>query len=318
MARFRTGDPHEARMRTQELLRCEHSMALLDRATPFLARVGHASMSGLGLMSLTYGTPVDIVCVPPIPWVTVSFSSRGPMAFADDGNAVEIEGPSTAAVLAYDRGVRIRMAPGTSHYMVAIERARIERYLRKLLGHDLHHPLRFSMALDLVGEGRGLAGAVATLRRAVTVAGGTGPSPVLAAEVEHSVISALLLGSRHNYTDAIFAAPPQPSARLVERVVEYVETSGDPAFTVADLAEFAGVSERSLHVAFRRRLGTSPIAYVRGVRLQRAHEELSRAEPNGGGTVTEIGLRYGFTNGGRFAAAYRARFGESPSETLRR
>jgi transcriptional regulator GlxA family with amidase domain len=156
------------------------------------------------------------------------------------------------------------------------------------------------------------------LRRAVTVAGAAGPSQVLAAELEHSVISALLLGARHNYTNAIYAPPSRPPARLVDRVVEFIEASEDTAFTVADLAAFAGVSERSLHAAFRRRLGTSPMAYVRAKRLDRAHDELLRLAPGGGTTVTDIGLSYGFTNGGRFAAAYRARFGESPSQTLRR
>jgi AraC-like DNA-binding protein len=34
--------------------------------------------------------------------------------------------------------------------------------------------------------------------------------------------------------------------------------------------------------------------------------------------VTQNAYRYGFTHAGRFAAIYRARYGEPPTETLRR
>jgi AraC-like DNA-binding protein len=37
-----------------------------------------------------------------------------------------------------------------------------------------------------------------------------------------------------------------------------------------------------------------------------------------GATIAEVSRRYGFTNPGRFTAAYRRRFGESPAETLGR
>jgi AraC-like DNA-binding protein len=315
---FSTRDPLDAKIRTEKMLNCGHRMVVLDRASPFRARVSYASMDGFGLMSSTYGPPVEIVCTPPIPWVTVSFIAGGPAAFAQPGADVALVGSSRAAVLAYDRGVTMRWPAGAEQLMVTIAKSRIEKFLRRLLNEPLREPVRFENELDLDGDGRGVVAAVSTLRRALATCGPGGPSPVLAAEVEHSVVSALLFGQRHNYTDAIFATPALPSSRVVGRVVELIESSADTAFTVADLAAFAGVSERSLHAAFRRQLGASPMAYVRRLRLEQVHEELLRLEPNGTHTVTEVALRHGFAHGGRFAAAYRARFGESPSDTLRR
>jgi AraC-like DNA-binding protein len=315
---FSTRDPHEAKCRTENMLNCRHTMAVLDRASPFRARVRHASMDGFGLMSSTYGPPVEIVCVPTIPWVTVSFMAGGTAAFTQRGADTAPVGSSRAAVLSYDRGVAMRWPAGTEQLMLTIAKSRIETFLRRLLNEPLRAPVRFDVGLDLDGDGRGVVAAVATLRRALATCGPGGPSPVLAAEVEHSVVSALLFGQRHNYTDAVFAPPALPSSRVVGRVVELIEASTDTAFTVADLAAFAGVSERSLHAAFRRQLGASPMAYVRRLRLERVHEELLRLEPDGTHTVTEVALRHGFAHGGRFAAAYRARFGEPPSDTLRR
>jgi AraC-like DNA-binding protein len=46
------------------------------------------------------------------------------------------------------------------------------------------------------------------------------------------------------------------------------------------------------------------------------HQELSRADA-WQVNVSEVAYRWGFTHLGRFAGAYRARFGESPSQTLR-
>jgi AraC-like DNA-binding protein len=45
---------------------------------------------------------------------------------------------------------------------------------------------------------------------------------------------------------------------------------------------------------------------------------LRDADPGDGTTVTEVALRFGFAHTGRFAAAYRRRYGQAPSATLRR
>ena len=76
------------------------------------------------------------------------------------------------------------------------------------------------------------------------------------------------------------------------------------------------MSERTLHDAFRRRFGTSPAAHVRALRLQAAREALLGADAELT-TVARIAAEHGFAHPGRFAVAYRRRFGESPSATLR-
>jgi transcriptional regulator GlxA family with amidase domain len=57
------------------------------------------------------------------------------------------------------------------------------------------------------------------------------------------------------------------------------------------------------------------MAYLRRVRLQKVREELLRDSADG---VTDIATRWGFEHLGRFAGAYRRRYGETPSETRRR
>lgn len=55
------------------------------------------------------------------------------------------------------------------------------------------------------------------------------------------------------------------------------------------------------------------MTYLRGVRLDRVHLELSTR----GGAVTDVAARWGFFHPGRFAQQYRDRFGELPSETAK-
>ena len=88
----------------------------------------------------------------------------------------------------------------------------------------------------------------------------------------------------------------------------------ETAYSLGDLARFAGVSSRSLQTAFQRDLGVSPMAYLRQVRLERARQDLLL----GRGPVSEVAYHWGFSNLGRFATQYRARFGERPSETTAR
>ena len=51
---------------------------------------------------------------------------------------------------------------------------------------------------------------------------------------------------------------------------------------------------------------------------EEAHAALRDADPGDDITVTEVALRFGFAHTGRFAAAYRRRYGQAPSATLRR
>jgi transcriptional regulator GlxA family with amidase domain len=92
----------------------------------------------------------------------------------------------------------------------------------------------------------------------------------------------------------------------------------DPAhpFTVTELARAAEVSVRALQNGFHRHVGVSPMAYLRQLRLARVHDELRRADPSRV-TVADVAHRWGFTHLGRFAGAYRAKYGAAPSVTMR-
>ncbi|HEX2216571.1 MAG TPA: helix-turn-helix domain-containing protein, partial [Xanthobacteraceae bacterium] len=83
-----------------------------------------------------------------------------------------------------------------------------------------------------------------------------------------------------------------------------------------DLVRASGVPGRTLFQHFRDSRGSSPIRYLREARFQKVRETLVNADP--AEKVTAIATRWGFSHLGRFSVEYRRRFGESPSDTLRR
>lgn len=106
------------------------------------------------------------------------------------------------------------------------------------------------------------------------------------------------------------------SPAIVARLDEALPGWCQAPVRVAQLARAAGVSVRTVHRAFRRQVGTSPIARIRDERLELARRQLLEAVP--GTTVTSVAFDWGFLHLGRFAAQYRSCFGERPSDTLRR
>ena len=99
------------------------------------------------------------------------------------------------------------------------------------------------------------------------------------------------------------------------RALAWLRQRLDQPVRIETLAEAAGVRPRTLESHFRTFLGTTPVGWVRRTRLLNARRALLES---GGGSVTEAALANGFSQMGRFAAHYRAEFGELPSETLRR
>jgi AraC-like DNA-binding protein len=99
------------------------------------------------------------------------------------------------------------------------------------------------------------------------------------------------------------------------RAIEYAESLKQP-ITVPEFAAAAGVSRRVLEMAFQETLSNTPLQYLHRRRLNFVHRELLNAEP-GSSSVTEVAIRWGYSELGRFAVEYKRLFGESPSTTLK-
>jgi AraC family ethanolamine operon transcriptional activator len=102
--------------------------------------------------------------------------------------------------------------------------------------------------------------------------------------------------------------------RVVKRTEEVLGDAIDTPIYVGDLCKAAGVSERTLRNACQSFYRVSPI---RLLHLRRLHQVRRALRGDAQASVTEVALRFGFGNLGRFAVEYRQLFGESPSHTRR-
>jgi len=104
--------------------------------------------------------------------------------------------------------------------------------------------------------------------------------------------------------------------RHVSLAEDYMHAHLEEIHTIADVARELGISLRTLEYAFRKTRGESPAQVLSQIRLHAARCAL--LDPDGPRTVTDLCLALGIGHHGRFSAAYRSQFDETPTQTLRR
>ncbi len=109
----------------------------------------------------------------------------------------------------------------------------------------------------------------------------------------------------------------QRHVAIMARFEAILRTHPNQVPTLVDICAALGVSERTFRTCCYEHLGMGPSRYIRLRRLQRIHRALKRADISGT-SISDLALRYGVREPGRFAASYRDLFGELPSATMRR
>src|SRR5262249_43425558 len=103
--------------------------------------------------------------------------------------------------------------------------------------------------------------------------------------------------------------------QIVDRFEEMARASLGTPRTIPEICAELAISQRTLARAVRAVRGTAPSRHLHGLALGEARAALQDPATR---SVRQAALRCGFRELGRFAADYRAAYGEYPSETLRR
>lgn len=95
----------------------------------------------------------------------------------------------------------------------------------------------------------------------------------------------------------------------VLEAVSYMENHLEDPLSCATLAELVGLSQRQLERLFQNRLGATPAAYYKRMRLERATALLEQTQMS----VFQVGVACGYSSASHFSSAYEQMFGHSPS-----
>ena len=286
---------------------------LTASAGAYDARLRHGRFGNIGLTTIEYGNGVAIEADALERFYLVQVALKGAYRARSLGDELEFSG-DRAQILNPVAPIAMRWNAACRQLVLRLDKALVRDHVAVLTGGRVHDAPVFGELFSLATPaGRRLRETIdfllaecASDDRAGTATG--------TRQIEQMLFAQLLAAAEHDLPAEAEHWPGAPY--YVKRAEEFIAANLENDIGLVDVVASAGVSMRTLYYGFRRCRGMAPMAWLRRLRLDRAHADLEAADP-ASATVTEIAARWGFLHQGKFAQQYRARFGASPSETLR-
>ncbi|MFK4766980.1 AraC family transcriptional regulator N-terminal domain-containing protein [Rhizobium sp. ZW T2_16] len=154
------------------------------------------------------------------------------------------------------------------------------------------------------------AGIADVLLRLLTALGDPVEAAVLGSGILRELHYRVLVGPQGG---AMIAALQQDGAAgRVVRSLKFLRENYGAGISVVDLASNAGMSVPSYHSHFKELTGSSPIQYVKAMRLHEARLMIARR-----GKITDVATSVGYASTSQFARDFRRHFGRTASEEMK-
>lgn len=292
------------------------SMDLVDRTASYDFRFDGVVLGALAVGVAHVSSGLEIGMADLEDCYYVNYSASGSMYARHRRRAVAVT-PGRGAVYHPVGPVTMTTSDEYASYAVRIDRRAVNEALEEQVGHPVPPDPVLEPHVDLrSSSGRRWDRLVRFLCDEARATPSVLSHPMIAAPLHDAVVAGFAHATEHRWRDTLGRPTRCWSRTPVRRALEAIRTDPAQPFTPTSLARLAGASTRTLHDGFRRHLDTTPMAYLRLVRLERAHADLRAAEPHGT-TVTAVAHRWGFSHVSRFSQAYRRVYGRPPGTTLR-
>lgn len=313
---FESHDPDETQAKVMSSLG-PHKLAIRERADNWHAAQNLVSIAQSTVTYLEYEVAAN---------VSAAVMERSYLFFAllegdtqlwIDGQQLQLE-PGYGAVIVPERPFSLRTSCRASALMWKVSRSALERQARALTGRDLKGTVNFDPLARLQnGKGASLFRTLRFVASELQDDTSTAKTPFIEETLEQLLIRALLDAQASQLSESLdYKGATRIAPRCVLRVERYITEHLSEEVTVEQMIQASGVSGTTMFSAFKKFRGHSPMTYLRSLRMQQVRRELLEAEPSV--RVTDVLMRYGVTQFGRFAVAYKRFYGESPSQTVKR
>lgn len=305
--------------RTTEVSKAEEAVSrylnnheLVDTTDDFALVHNVADVGSIALHYIHYGGGVSVRPLPQSDqFYLVQVPLSGSMRIRNAGRDIVVtEGGAVASVVGLGE-TPMEYSENCPRLMVQLPLATLRQGASRVLPGTIDLPSTSLLPLDVsTGAGHSWLKLLLWILTDVDSPEGMVARSQGAQYLESLIVDGLLL-AQHDQAEAL----PAPS-RTVSLAIEFMRAHLDEPLTPARIASEVFVSVRALQGGFRRELGTTPMSFLRDLRLDAVHLDLQGAVP-GQASVAEFAHRRGVNHLGRFAGDYRERFGVTPSETLR-
>lgn len=308
-----TCHPDEARQEVGRIF-CPHFLVPSNRHAEGFHAVHRSARLGFHSLNLVgYGCEVEIDPGELSNFFLLQIPIAGSADVRCGTETVQVRPGQSASLLSPTLATRMRWSDGCAKLIVLLERRAMEERWEALTGRR-NGPVEFAIKVDTTGPTGSL------LMNHVRLMAESAEAPAIPepyrARLGDDLAMLLLMSFVHSQSALLDQPSPPAGSQAIARAQDWIRANMECAFSVAEVAEAAGIGLRSLQEGVRRQKGVTLTRLIETIRLEAFRTALT--DPHGQASVTEAALIAGLSHLGRAAIAYRKQYGEAPSETLRR
>jgi len=275
----------------------------------------HAFLDDISLCYTSYGNELVVAPEPMGEFYLVQIPLHGNINICSNNETSCLDG-MTSSIISPMNHNRFHWSEDAGVISIKIERHALEHQLQGLIQSDVNSAIEFELEMktaDPVYRNWNIE-----VIRLMQHFQNTNDSELVSLEgwFEQKLMEILLVSHPNNYSNFLtqdnFKAPP----KCVGIAIEYINEHFTEKISLATLSSLTGVTSRTLHNGFKRYRDITPMDYLLETRLKNAKKRLLNVKNDS--SVTDIAQEVGFTHLGRFSQQFYQKFGELPSDLLKR